>query len=1444
MLIPAKFVKVVTPLALAISLAACGGAGSFGDGQSGDTNNPTNPDNGGKAQHSQTASSIALVPSSTQVLADGSAPVRITAIVKNKSNVAIDNEVEFSVDKNATLVVEGKVATLTPNDSGLGALTVTATSGEISKTITIDVIETVTQAESDIKLGSSSGDTFKVGQLEIIDDNLDAGGKTSISVSLVDSKNKNALVSSETPVIFTSTCASKEWAKFSDVRLNAGIATVDYEATGCSGVDTITATAIVDGVAIKASSDITVKKAVIGSLEYNEAKPSNIGLKGMGLNEVSTVTFTARDVSGNPVINQEVEFSLSTQTGGITLTSDKAKTDANGQVSAKVHSGSKATTVRVKAKITIDGKEIKTESRGLVISTGIADQNSFSISAETLNPEALNYDGVTSKIFVQAADHFNNPVPDGTAIYFTAEAGSVDPICLTDNGSCTVTWKSGGQRPTDGRVTILASMQGEESFVDSNGNGLLDDSEAFTDLPEIYRDDNKNGSFDGTDELNDYNENGQFDAANGEYNGLLCNPANTVNKCSVDKNVYVGDDIELVMSGSQAKFSNLPTVFEIPDGQDGSFTFNLTDMNDQPLPAGTTVDLNISIGEDTTGAQPFNVISEGHWVIENTNSNSTEETVVIKNEIYSKESSVLIITVTTPKGTVSRKYVTLVDKGSLQEPTNATKLSLSVDKAQMLPTGSVIITAVTKDDNNKVLTGIPVEFSVDKDGNIEPTGTNTAKLSPGSTPSGETLTVTARIKKDSGDIVKTVTVNVVDSLTVGLASSLEFTASSRQLFSAGVDPVVLSAIVKDKNNNTVKDETVVFSVDGNATITPLDNSGVVKTANLTPGSKRNRSLTVTATVGDIQKTIQVDVVGTKLDIEGPDSIAIDTPTEYRLKLLDSADKAIPFADVTVTTDLGTVTPAVGQTNANGELVINIESTTGGTAKITADSFGTQASKTIDISGNAFTLTGTDLNGDGNIDTQDKELNLGTPETITVKWFIDGNPAPDQAISVRTTRGTLSTDTVNLVAGEATFTVSSNTAGSATITAETASGLTTTLDREFVATTPAYLNSQAAPSLIAPNKSSTIITKVRDANDNPVKNVKVNFNLTDAVNGALSNSQAVTDSLGRAEVTYTAGDDSSAFEGVKIQTYLQDNTAITDNIALTVGGKALRIVLGEDETIAESDVFYIKKFGVIVTDSAGNPIKDQKVSFTITPTDYYKGVMYTVDTDGDGIADQWAQYISAFCPSEDIINKNGKLDAGEDDNGNGVLDPTHDAAVTGSGVTDDKGKILIEVIYPQSRALWSKQTITSSTTVNGTEYVENTNFVLPITADDVSDVEAGVPNATSPYGVSRSCSDSSGILTDEIVHRVVDAATGFVVSTLRKDTWYKVVFSGAHGQSIPAGSTYTVTSGDADLTVETGDNDSFRIIDGDAVEVNTGFKLTLDTVTPDGNTTEKLFFLDD
>ncbi|MEZ5450157.1 MAG: Ig-like domain-containing protein, partial [Thiolinea sp.] len=400
-----------------------------------------------------------------------------------------------------------------------------------------------------------------------------------------------------------------------------------------------------------------------------------------------------------------------------------------------------------------------------------------------------------------------------------------------------------------------------------------------------------------------------------------------------------------------------------------------------------------------------------------------------------------------------------------------------------------------------------------------------------------------------------------DTSTTTAVKQLDIAASSHQLGSSGVDPVTISAVVKDNNNNVLKDVAVVFSVDNDATIDP-DNAtaaGSVKTAQLTPGLNHpeNRSVTVTVQAGSKTQTLDVEITGTSLQVDGPARIVINSPATFTAKLKDSAGEALAYQTVLLSSSLGnTLTPVSGSgftTDAKGEVQFTLQSTQAGTDSVTGTALGATFSKTVDISGDEFTLT-----------SANAEVKVNTAETISLLWKKSGVAQAGKTISLAATRGVLPLQVQTDAQGMASFTITSATAGGSVITATDAeTGLTAALTKEFVAITPAYLNVQSEQAIIAPGDSVSIVALVRDVNDNPVKHQTVAFNLNDTVNGTLSSSLATTDSLGRATVVYTAGDAISAKDGVVIQTYLPAKPSITDNVTLTVGNRAVRLVLGHD-----------------------------------------------------------------------------------------------------------------------------------------------------------------------------------------------------------------------------------------------------------------------------------------
>jgi hypothetical protein len=473
-------------------------------------------------------------------------------------------------------------------------LTAGATSGQgqVTASATVD-----NKQVTKTGLFSVSLPPLKLSAIELGLTPLSYGGSTSVKVTVQDLSG-TTYTGQEVDVTFTSTQTALGKATInSPVRTVNGVATTTYQASTVTGTDTITAS--ITGSSV--TSSLSVNPLAASAISFVSASPVNIGLKGMGgagILETSKVTFKVIDTAGQPKMNQQVDFALNTTVGGLSLSSSSASSANDGTVYVFVQAGIIATTVRVTATLAGITPRIATQSDQLVVSTGVPAQDGFSISIETLNPETWNTDGVIDKVTVRLSDHFHNPVPDGTAVYFTTSGGSIQPSCITVSGACTVNWTSQNPRPqgsitpaqNKGRAVILAYAVGEESFLDLNGNGVADAGE-FTDTPEAFRDDNENGVLDAASEtFIDFNSNGSFDVPDGKYNGVLQGAAYSATVPVTAKSKHVFSNSSLVMASSAALIANsCGNNISVALGGTTACTFTVNDVNGNIMPAGTKV---------------------------------------------------------------------------------------------------------------------------------------------------------------------------------------------------------------------------------------------------------------------------------------------------------------------------------------------------------------------------------------------------------------------------------------------------------------------------------------------------------------------------------------------------------------------------------------------------------------------------------------------------------------------------------------------------------------------------------------------------------------------------------------------------------------------------------------------------------------------------------------
>ncbi|WP_440904900.1 Ig-like domain-containing protein [Catenovulum sp. SX2] len=490
----------------------------------------------------------------------------------SSTDVVANSLITATVDAGSVSPTNGRVVTnsqgyavltlLAGDDDGAGQITIQTSTSTQSAFYTINTVN--------IAMGNGSEATFEEGVIasDLAGGSLAVGNTTVLTLSIVDKDNNNELYQDPVTVSLSSACASQEPAKaFIDQTVTAinGIATAIYRADGCQGKDSILAQASAGTSSLSATLSIDIDQAPASYIKFvsaevdGDAEARIITYPGTGRTEQANIVFQVIDSNDNPYANQTVNFSVTAEGAGITVTPSTAKTNSNGEVTVTVRAGKSPTPVRVIAEV-VDSNgdslspKIQSTSDLLSVSSGLPDQNSFTLAAETYNIEGWDFIGDETPISVYLSDHFNNPVPNGTSISFVTSHGQIQPECVTDNGRCnvqyTVTQAKPGKEnvsrvdeiaqnlsngmcdvgndddPTNdttaadglpcygisnttsgalgplkltgykaGRLSVLAYAVGEESFVDANGNGQFDAGEYFGDMSEAFIDWNEDNLY-------------------------------------------------------------------------------------------------------------------------------------------------------------------------------------------------------------------------------------------------------------------------------------------------------------------------------------------------------------------------------------------------------------------------------------------------------------------------------------------------------------------------------------------------------------------------------------------------------------------------------------------------------------------------------------------------------------------------------------------------------------------------------------------------------------------------------------------------------------------------------------------------------------------------------------------------------------------------------------
>jgi hypothetical protein len=548
-------------------------------------------------------------------------------------------------------------------------------------------------------------------------------------------------------------------------------------------------------------------------------------------------------------------------------------------------------------------------------------------------------------------------------------------------------------------------------------------------------------------------------------------------------------------------------------------------------------------------------------------------------------------------------------------------------------------------------------------------------------------------------VIPTTTTTTASPTAVASDLIIGFENGKNSLKNTGSDTVKLNVTTVNSTGNALPDVAVTVQVDNGGVFlgdTPpsadgsfkTNSSGVFSGTISSPGNRANRDINVVIISGNARRTAVISVTGSQITITPvPGAPLVSSATALNIKLVDANGAGIPNTNLTISGTAGFAGNVV--TNNSGDAIFN------GTSPALA---GT-STITVSGSGVATTIPLTTVSPSGG----------GVPNAI-------GPIGP----------GSLSANPTNIANN---VTVSSN------------------------------------------NKSA-VTFKVLNASNQGVPNVRVRFEIVAPGLGAgermsTGNSVVYTDAAGEVSSDYIAGTRSSPTNGVNIRACygLTDSDVagsactLSAPTSLTVAGQALNLSIFSNNTLQGlfNNTIYVKTLVVKVADSAGNPVRDAVISASLDITHYQKGRAWNagVFAPSNGIptiADTYTNTLSpvlaptsaysgtttvgfnVWCMNEDL-SRNGTRDAGEDLDGDGVLEPrASDITIStpNGNRTDANGNMLLDVQWGQNVGRWLAYTVRATTNVAGSEGTNSSSFITDVLQSDVSNGAFLTP----PYGINR------------------------------------------------------------------------------------------------------------
>ena len=525
----------------------------------------------GSTVTSSASLSIGLVNSSgqsTNAVTSGS-PLTVKAVVRDQDGKAVPNAlVSFSTNNALALLVPSAGTALT-DAAGVANVTIRpanlAVGGAGTVKAAVTVGGTTIASESNYTVGATA---LSLGPLTLTPTRIAAYGSTVVSVDVLAGGVK--YTEQKVTVNFTTRSCEGKSTMAATAATSGGTAKVVFRDIGCGDLDQISAS--IDGVNQPSSASLTIDAPTVASIQFTSASPTDkslviAGQGGINRAETATLKFTVLDNSGNPAPGKQVDFS--TLSPYVTINVRSAVSDNLGQVITTVNSMSTPTSFRIQA--TLPGTNIFTQSDSVVVTTGQPVQRAFSLSVGSPNVEGWTYDSGTvtpaTNVNILLADQAGNPVPDGTPVVFQANMGAVGSsskgACNTFNGGCSVDFRTQNQR--------VATPNSPQTPCNSGSVGRSDDS-TRPGLATVCA-----SSTDGLNTL--FAKTGIFFSGSSAQNVFMNGAATRLDGTVVD-------------------------LGQVGKTESKVFTLQINDVNFNPMPAGTKVEVTNVTAASSGGVSP------------------------------------------------------------------------------------------------------------------------------------------------------------------------------------------------------------------------------------------------------------------------------------------------------------------------------------------------------------------------------------------------------------------------------------------------------------------------------------------------------------------------------------------------------------------------------------------------------------------------------------------------------------------------------------------------------------------------------------------------------------------------------------------------------------------------------------------------------------------------